>query len=104
MTEREMIHIRVLGCFFEQCTGQRLRTVTFDKFVDAGNPLFSGASANEDEEDVENEIVDGVIGEGIVERGAVDDEISPIGGLVRNASRDESCLVRNQFAKRCAGY
>ena len=21
LTEREMIHIRVLGCFFEQCTG-----------------------------------------------------------------------------------
>ena len=81
LTEREMIHIRVLGCFFEQCTGQRLRTVTFDKFVDAGNPLFSGASANEDEEDVENEIVDGVIGEGIVERGTVDDENQPIGGL-----------------------
>ena len=88
--------------FLRAVHGQRLRTVAFDKFVDAGNPLFGGAATNEDEEDVENEIVDGVIREGIVERGAVDDENQPIGGLFEMQVGTNLCLVRNQFAERCA--
>ena len=61
LAEREMIHIRVLGCFVDKRAGEGGFSVAFDEFVDAHNTLFGGASSNKDEEDIENKIANGVI-------------------------------------------